>query len=242
MNSSSHSHKARGNGVNILGRGFLQQQLLLIMWPLPGFLRFSLPLTQRILPAFVFGAGTWATILHASLSLPFLKFKTAKRHERGREAERKRNVCFVPTCVPLQHFWTNDSIPLSDWFTHRDVTQRRVNWPPSKWWMSPRYVSSFNFIEYKLEKHCHHYFFISFQDEEEEIKLEINVLKKFSHHRNIATYFGAFIKKSPPGKDDQLWVRNRLALLTCYFYSLAVVFTLKWDSHLHTLLLLSWTF
>lgn len=45
------------------------------------------------------------------------------------------------------------------------------------------------------------------QDEEEEIKLEINVLKKFSHHRNIATYFGAFIKKSPPGKDDQLWVR-----------------------------------
>lgn len=44
------------------------------------------------------------------------------------------------------------------------------------------------------------------KDEEEEIKLEINVLKKFSHHRNIATYFGAFIKKSPPGKDDQLWV------------------------------------
>ncbi len=36
--------------------------------------------------------------------------------------------------------------------------------------------------------------------------MEINVLKKFSHHRNIATYFGAFIKKSPPGKDDQLWV------------------------------------
>ncbi|KAK2709774.1 serine/threonine-protein kinase mig-15-like isoform X4 [Artemia franciscana] len=44
------------------------------------------------------------------------------------------------------------------------------------------------------------------EDEEEEIKLEINVLKKFSHHRNIATYFGAFIKKSPPGKDDQLWL------------------------------------
>ena len=47
------------------------------------------------------------------------------------------------------------------------------------------------------------------QDEEEEIKLEINVLKKFSHHRNIATYYGAFIKKSPPGKDDQLWVSIR---------------------------------
>lgn len=44
------------------------------------------------------------------------------------------------------------------------------------------------------------------EDEEEEIKLEINVLKKFSHHRNIATYYGAFIKKSPPGKDDQLWL------------------------------------
>lgn len=45
------------------------------------------------------------------------------------------------------------------------------------------------------------------QDEEEEIKLEINMLKKYSHHRNIATYYGAFIKKSPPGHDDQLWVR-----------------------------------
>ncbi|CAG7837156.1 unnamed protein product [Allacma fusca] len=44
------------------------------------------------------------------------------------------------------------------------------------------------------------------EDEEEEIKLEINVLKKYSHHRNIATYYGAFIKKSPPGRDDQLWL------------------------------------
>ncbi|XP_059143805.1 serine/threonine-protein kinase mig-15-like isoform X2 [Physella acuta] len=44
------------------------------------------------------------------------------------------------------------------------------------------------------------------EDEEEEIKLEINVLKKFSNHRNIATYYGAFIKKGPPGKDDQLWL------------------------------------
>lgn len=33
------------------------------------------------------------------------------------------------------------------------------------------------------------------------------MLKKYSHHRNIATYYGAFIKKSPPGNDDQLWVR-----------------------------------
>lgn len=47
------------------------------------------------------------------------------------------------------------------------------------------------------------------KDEEEEIKLEINMLKKYSHHRNIATYYGAFIKKSPPGHDDQLWVGRR---------------------------------
>ncbi|XP_072349579.1 misshapen-like kinase 1 isoform X2 [Scyliorhinus torazame] len=44
------------------------------------------------------------------------------------------------------------------------------------------------------------------EDEEEEIKQEINMLKKYSHHRNIATYYGAFIKKSPPGHDDQLWL------------------------------------
>uniref|UniRef100_A0A8C1PPC2 non-specific serine/threonine protein kinase n=1 Tax=Cyprinus carpio TaxID=7962 RepID=A0A8C1PPC2_CYPCA len=43
-------------------------------------------------------------------------------------------------------------------------------------------------------------------EEEEEIKAEINMLKKYSHHRNIATYYGAFIKKNPPGVDDQLWV------------------------------------
>ncbi|XP_034969174.1 nik-related protein kinase [Zootoca vivipara] len=44
------------------------------------------------------------------------------------------------------------------------------------------------------------------EDEEEEIKLEINMLKKYSHHRNIATYYGAFVKKSPVGQDDQLWL------------------------------------
>ncbi|XP_043558521.1 traf2 and NCK-interacting protein kinase-like isoform X5 [Chiloscyllium plagiosum] len=43
-------------------------------------------------------------------------------------------------------------------------------------------------------------------DEEEEIKQEINMLKKYSHHRNVATYYGAFIKKNPPGVDDQLWL------------------------------------
>ena len=44
------------------------------------------------------------------------------------------------------------------------------------------------------------------EEEEEEIKLEINVLKNHSHHRNIATYYGAFIHKSPPGVDDKLWL------------------------------------
>uniref|UniRef100_A0A671RGK8 non-specific serine/threonine protein kinase n=1 Tax=Sinocyclocheilus anshuiensis TaxID=1608454 RepID=A0A671RGK8_9TELE len=44
------------------------------------------------------------------------------------------------------------------------------------------------------------------QEEEDEIKLEINMLKAHSHHRNIATYYGAFVKKSPAGQDDQLWL------------------------------------
>uniref|UniRef100_A0AAY4B7K2 non-specific serine/threonine protein kinase n=1 Tax=Denticeps clupeoides TaxID=299321 RepID=A0AAY4B7K2_9TELE len=43
-------------------------------------------------------------------------------------------------------------------------------------------------------------------DEEDEIKTEINMLKKYSLHPNIATYYGAFIKKNPPGIDDQLWL------------------------------------
>ena len=45
------------------------------------------------------------------------------------------------------------------------------------------------------------------EEEEEEIKLEINVLRKYSHHRNIATYYGAFVKKAATRKDnDQLWL------------------------------------
>lgn len=56
------------------------------------------------------------------------------------------------------------------------------------------------------------------QDEEEEIKAEINMLKKYSHHRNIATYYGAFVKKNPPGIDDQLWVwQNLFFFLPCSF-------------------------
>lgn len=57
---------------------------------------------------------------------------------------------------------------------------------------------------------------ILMQDEEEEIKQEINMLKKYSHHRNIATYYGAFIKKNPPGMDDQLWVCSALQIYFTY--------------------------
>ena len=57
------------------------------------------------------------------------------------------------------------------------------------------------------------------EEEEEEIKAEINMLKKYSHHRNIATYYGAFVKKSPPGHDDQLWVCLHSYLLWCWFWS-----------------------
>ncbi|KAA3676636.1 TRAF2 and NCK interacting kinase [Paragonimus westermani] len=42
------------------------------------------------------------------------------------------------------------------------------------------------------------------EEDEEEILLEINTLRKLSNHRNIAKYFGAFIKKSSP--QDHLWV------------------------------------
>jgi len=44
------------------------------------------------------------------------------------------------------------------------------------------------------------------EEEEEEIKLEINMLKKYSEHRNIATYYGAFVNKTAAGTDDQLWL------------------------------------
>ena len=44
------------------------------------------------------------------------------------------------------------------------------------------------------------------EEEEEEIKLEINMLKNHSHHRNIATYYGSFVKKMPQGNDNQVWL------------------------------------
>nr|CDS23814.1 protein kinase [Echinococcus granulosus] len=42
------------------------------------------------------------------------------------------------------------------------------------------------------------------EEDEEEILLEINTLRRLSNHRNIATYFGAFIKKANP--NDHLWL------------------------------------
>lgn len=42
------------------------------------------------------------------------------------------------------------------------------------------------------------------EEDEEEILLEINTLRRLSNHRNIATYFGAFIKKA--SQQDHLWL------------------------------------
>lgn len=71
---------------------------------------------------------------------------------------------------------------------------------------------------------CWHLFSRVCQDEEEEIKAEINMLKKYSHHRNIATYYGAFIKKNPPGIDDQLWVRRYLCSFVLFLSIFPAVF------------------
>ncbi|KAF7700456.1 TRAF2 and NCK interacting kinase a [Silurus meridionalis] len=40
----------------------------------------------------------------------------------------------------------------------------------------------------------------------EELKSELNLLKTQSHHRNIATFYGAFVKKGTPVMGDQLWL------------------------------------
>ncbi|KAL3313948.1 Mitogen-activated protein kinase kinase kinase kinase 4 [Cichlidogyrus casuarinus] len=42
------------------------------------------------------------------------------------------------------------------------------------------------------------------EEDEKEIILEINTLKKLSNHKNIAQYYGAFIKKEKP--QDKLWL------------------------------------
>lgn len=42
------------------------------------------------------------------------------------------------------------------------------------------------------------------------------MLKSYSHHRNIATYYGAFIRKNPAGQDHQLWVCKILCFSVIY--------------------------
>ena len=42
-------------------------------------------------------------------------------------------------------------------------------------------------------------------DKEEDIKAELNVFESHSHHPNIVSFFGAFVKKDPIA-DDQLWI------------------------------------
>ena len=63
------------------------------------------------------------------------------------------------------------------------------------------------------------------EDEEEEIKLEINVLRKYSNHINIARYYGAFIKKDPSSsQEDHLWVKIYILLRLVYVCSLLFLF------------------
>ena len=42
-------------------------------------------------------------------------------------------------------------------------------------------------------------------DKEEDIKAELNVFENHSHHPNIVSFYGAFVKKDPIA-DDQLWI------------------------------------
>lgn len=44
------------------------------------------------------------------------------------------------------------------------------------------------------------------EDEEDDLKQEIRFLQQYSDHRNIAKYFGAFVKKSESRHEDQLWL------------------------------------
>uniref|UniRef100_G3SPL0 non-specific serine/threonine protein kinase n=1 Tax=Loxodonta africana TaxID=9785 RepID=G3SPL0_LOXAF len=44
------------------------------------------------------------------------------------------------------------------------------------------------------------------QDEEEDLRTELNLLKKYSFHKNIVSFYGAFFKLSPPGQRHQLWM------------------------------------
>uniref|UniRef100_H0Y0F9 non-specific serine/threonine protein kinase n=1 Tax=Otolemur garnettii TaxID=30611 RepID=H0Y0F9_OTOGA len=44
------------------------------------------------------------------------------------------------------------------------------------------------------------------QDEEEDLRTELNLLRKYSFHKNIVSFYGAFFKLSPPGQRHQLWM------------------------------------
>ncbi|KAM5221481.1 LOW QUALITY PROTEIN: nik-related protein kinase [Ctenodactylus gundi] len=45
-----------------------------------------------------------------------------------------------------------------------------------------------------------------YSDEEEDLRTELNLLRKYSFHRNIVSFYGAFFKLSPPGHRHQLWM------------------------------------
>eukprot|EP00071_Canis_lupus_P038143 XP_022271700.1 nik-related protein kinase isoform X4 [Canis lupus familiaris] len=45
-----------------------------------------------------------------------------------------------------------------------------------------------------------------YSDEEEDLRTELNLLKKYSFHKNIVSFYGAFFKLSPPGQRHQLWM------------------------------------
>uniref|UniRef100_A0A672FTR5 Protein kinase domain-containing protein n=1 Tax=Salarias fasciatus TaxID=181472 RepID=A0A672FTR5_SALFA len=98
---------------------------------------------------------------------------------------------------PLEFFWT------SYLSVHRKKQQATFDKPPP--WKPSALCSFISFMRnvkwMTMSPLC-----VSIQEEEEEIKLEINMLKSYSHHRNIATYYGAFIKKGPAGQDHQLWL------------------------------------
>uniref|UniRef100_A0A286XMK2 Nik-related protein kinase n=1 Tax=Cavia porcellus TaxID=10141 RepID=A0A286XMK2_CAVPO len=45
-----------------------------------------------------------------------------------------------------------------------------------------------------------------YSDEEEDLRTELNLLRKYSFHKNIVSFYGAFFKLSPPGHRHQLWI------------------------------------
>ncbi|XP_032187110.1 nik-related protein kinase isoform X3 [Mustela erminea] len=45
-----------------------------------------------------------------------------------------------------------------------------------------------------------------YSDEEEDLRTELNLFKKYSFHKNIVSFYGAFFKLNPPGQRHQLWM------------------------------------